>query len=252
MPALTLSTEDASLQAQASSPALSRDHEPEGFTSPTRPSYSPISPVFPFASLPYASGSYQQAPSQSYGTAPPSAPSSESDAIALRSAISILQLQRQQSLRDLQALERQKHDAVADPDRFAREVIAGRVTLKDTGMIAGLPTKSKFRTSEEHAVEDGSSDSEDQNTPPRKSSFGEIPVPQNIVRCPPVNWAKYHVVGESLDKLHEEQRLRPSSGEPQNDDSKQAAPHVIAAPYRPFLDKLTDPPMRTRSISRKG
>lgn len=59
------------------------------------------------------------------------------------------------------------------------------------------------------------------------------------MRCPPVNWAKYHVVGEALDKLHEEQRRRPVNDQG-NDDTLgvEGEDHIIAAPYNPWKDRL--------------
>jgi hypothetical protein len=256
MPALTLSTEDAALDVQATSPATALENERDGSSSPARPSYSPITPVFPSASLVGTAGTYQHGSPQSSVPPLPAAPLSESensDAIALRSAISILQLQRQQSVRDLQKLEKQKHDAVAHSNGFAEELVAGRISMGDNGGLIGLPLISNTtRTSEESAIEEDLSDSGVRDTPTQTPRFGPIPTPQNIVRCPPINWAKYHVIGDSLHKLHEEQRLRPASGEPQKDEPRRAPVHVIAAPYRPFEDKIADPPMRTRSTSKKG
>ena len=84
------------------------------------------------------------------------------------------------------------------------------------------------------------------------SAYGPFPRPQNIVRCPPINWAKYHVVGEALDKLHEEQISHPTSGEPQKDiDLARSPKYMIAAPYRPWTDKLPDPSMRTKGEESK-
>ena len=251
MPALTLLTDDAPLDAQATS----QDDVGDGSSSPVRPSYSPITPVFPAASLVGTTGTYQPAPSQSSVQSPAMTSISENDspdAIALRSAISILQLQRQQSVRDLQTLERQKHDAVADPTGFVEALMAGRISIRDTGGSVGLPLSSTGGISGEYAIEDDFPDPEGHSTPNQTSKFGVIPTPQNIVRCPPINWAKYHVIGDSLDRLHDEQRLRPLSGEPQRDEPRRAPVHVIAAPYRPFEDKIVDPPMRTRSVSKKG
>lgn len=85
---------------------------------------------------------------------------------------------------------------------------------------------------------------------PSGSKFAPIPTPQNIFRCPPINWAKYHVVGESLDKIHAEQIARPptsdvvgaiaSAGEPVNSDGTAVQarnpPYVLSAPYSPFQD----------------
>jgi len=167
------------------------------------------------------------------------------DAIALRSAISVLQIQRQRTLRDLQTLERQKTVAVADPERFAHELNSGNVKSASSQGILGGET-SDFLDTWIGLNRDDSARQE-------STSFGIIPAPQNIVRCPPVNWAKYHIVGVALDNLHEHQRLRPSSGEPQRDfESPQDSDHVITAPYRPWADKNPAPPARTRSIDKRG
>lgn len=258
MPALTIPSDKARLDNQSTSPAANRNHERERSESPSRPSYSPITPVLPTATLASGSGSYQYAPPQPSSTITPPQPMAafnedgNPDAIALRSAISILQLQRQQSLRDLQILEQRKRDAVADPEGFAQELTAGRISMKNNSVPVSLPTKGQSRVSADSMAEGESSDVEEQSSTTGVSRFGAMPVPQNIVRCPPINWAKYHVVGDSLDKLHDEQRLRPQPGEPEMDEPRRAPVHVVAAPYRPFVDKIVDPPMRTRSITKKG
>ena len=41
-----------------------------------------------------------------------------------------------------------------------------------------------------------------------------LPKPQNVVRMPHINWNKYAIVGEGLEKLHAEQIRRPPVGEP--------------------------------------
>ncbi|GES64952.1 hypothetical protein ATEIFO6365_0009044700 [Aspergillus terreus] len=172
---------------------------------------------------------------------PPPVPISESenpDAIALRSALSILQLQKQQSLRDIRTLERLKKAAAADPEGFARELAAGNLSAKDPGGFVN------FTHDEEDGGdgEDESGEAEESNKSRGASGLGTIPTPQNVVRMPPINWAKYQVVGEPLDRMHEEQRRRPSSGEPRREDSTQRAPeHLLAAPYRPLVDKLESP-----------
>ena len=79
-----------------------------------------------------------------------------------------------------------------------------------------------------------------------RDSGMEIPGSQNVVRMPPINWAQYHIVGESLNKLHEEQRRRPVGGEvvgeeelrPREGGRERGEEHVIARPYDPFVDKL--------------
>ena len=190
----------------------------------------------------------------------PISESTNSDAIALRAAMSILQLQRQQALRDMQTLERQKEAAVANPEAFARDVASGKIKargMRDVLGPVGEIQKGLNSVDPKHKGElegsladdakeggegDDSGDEDDQSAAAIESTFGEIPSEQNVVRMPPINWAKYHIVGESLDKLHAEQRSRPVAGQPLRDEDlkrKQRAPeHVIASPYDPWRDKL--------------
>ncbi|KKK20888.1 hypothetical protein P175DRAFT_0439888 [Aspergillus ochraceoroseus IBT 24754] len=230
-------------------------NQPSRPGTPPRPPYSPVTPVFahltpsvasneaPHSIVPPASSPSPTSQVPPSAFPPPAAPAtpatfvpepapvpiSESenpDAIALRSAISILQLQKQQSLRDIQTLEKMKKAAAADPEKFARELAAGNLSAKDAGGFINFT----------HDDDDDAEVSTD------LSRLGKLPTPQNVVRMPPVNWAKYHVLGESLDKMHEEQRRRPSAAEPRRDDSTQRAPeHVLASPYRPLVDKLESP-----------
>lgn len=185
---------------------------------------------------------------------PPPVPISESDnpdAIALRSALSILQLQKQQSLHDIRTLETMKRAAMADPERFATELLEGRLTTDEkesrTGIIDFSDEGQQAQQEEQAAEGENSHDRLDD-----KARFGRMPAPQNVVRMPPVNWAKYHIVGEPLEKMHEEQRRRPSAGEPRRGslligragppgENQQRAPeYVLAAPYRPLVDRLED------------
>lgn len=251
MPALTVLGD--SNPPNAGSSAARGDDEKQRSSSPTGPPFSPITPVFSSATPAQPSGGYGFAPPPNTIRRPPPVPISESDnpdAIALRSAISILQLQRQQSLRDLKTLEKQKQAAVADPEAFARDLSAGKVRSASTaGWINGTAGSHNSAAPQNAEGDPNNQHSANQAKP----NFGTIPSPQNIVRCPPINWAKYHVVGEALDKLHEEQRARPTLGEPHRDEQPaRAAEHVIAAPYRPWADKIAEPPMRTRSVAKKG
>ncbi|KAL4900701.1 hypothetical protein BDW74DRAFT_92164 [Aspergillus multicolor] len=185
-----------------------------------------------------------------FAAQPPPVPISESsnpDAIALRSAISILQLQKQQSLRDIQTLERMKDAAAADPEKFVRELVDGKLTRKEQGGFID------FNHEEENHDEDMQmNDSGSQNEP----ALGTLPAAQNVVRMPPINWAKYQVVGESLDKMHEEQLRRPSLGEPRRDEAQvptstpaPAPEYHLAMPYQPLIDKL-ESPTKAKSISK--
>ncbi|KAG9201593.1 hypothetical protein G6514_005600 [Epicoccum nigrum] len=174
---------------------------------------------------------------------PPSVPISESenpDAIALRSAISLLQIQREKSKRDLKALEQLKHAAVQDPEGFMRSLQEQRAQRAASHNDVLTPTLAGLTD----AVE-SNSDSQ-QSVPGRKDSAGvdsnkfpAIPQPQNVVRCPPIEWAKYHIVGEPLSKMHDEQKKWPGSGEPPKlANGHRAPPHSVAAPYSPFKDAV--------------
>ena len=172
----------------------------------------------------------------------------------------------------MQTLQRQKDIAVKDPVAFARDVAEGRIkagggrgvlgSVGDVGDVGGAVGKGDDEVRGGVGVgEDGDEDEEmddegrggveenksiraisansgfDKPNPP--SPFGTIPSPQNVIRMPPVNWTQYHVVGASLDKLHEEQRKRPVGGQPSRDDEerRQRAPvHVLAAPFDPWRD----------------
>ncbi|KAL3497115.1 hypothetical protein BJX62DRAFT_192400 [Aspergillus germanicus] len=245
--------------------------EPSRPGTPPRPPYSPVTPVFahltpvnnssaasngsqhPIIPPPAASPSpTSQAPPYSslppppipasFAPEPPPVPISESenpDAIALRSAISILQLQKQQGLRDIQVLERMKESAAREPEKFARELAAGNLVRKESGAFIDF----------NHDDEDDENDAGQRDT----NGFGTIPPPQNVVRMPPVNWAKYQVVGEPLDKMHEEQVRRPSVGEPRRDELGRSPEYLLASPYRPLVDKLESPTKdRGVSKSKKG
>ena len=140
---------------------------------------------------------------------------------------------------------------------------SGSVGLLGSEMGDVRPTKRSRREAEEseneeqtreQSLEDEADEEDEDGSMPDEASvdlnqqthhFPPIPGPQNIVRCPPINWSKYHIVGESLDKLHEEQKIRPTNGEPSTDqdDSKPPGPStepsraeeaLVAAPLRPL------------------
>ena len=160
---------------------------------------------------------------------------------------------------------------MANPEAFARDVASGKIkargmrgVLGPVGEVQASPNGGDHGGNEglHGGVEDGgamddSGDESDKHAAETVGAFGEIPSEQNVVRMPPINWAKYHIVGESLDKLHEEQRSRPVAGQPLRDEnlkSRSRAPeHVIASPYDPWKDKLEAKEKgRTRSGRGKG
>jgi hypothetical protein len=99
-----------------------------------------------------------------------------------------------------------------------------------------------------------------------KKEYPRFPTPQNIVRTPAINWAKYGILGETIDNMHEEQKTNPTLGEPEqlaNRRSQPATPvvetdqalekglppkaprFVMAAPYDPIKEQM-------KKAARKG
>lgn len=264
MPALLVNT------AVGDAPSAMRSASPTS----DRPPVSPITPtatVAQLAPLPPDAGPKvappPPPPAATFRQQPPSLPISESDnpdAIALRSAISLLQLQRDKSRRDLQALQDLKHAAIADPHAFVRSLQEQRVQAARahsdvlTPTLAGLtdtPAPLDHDQDDEATATgqrtDARKDSAHVDAKAAWSKFPAIPQPQNIVRCPPVEWAKYHIVGEPLDKMHEEQRKWPGSSEPPRiANGTRAPPHSVAAPYSPFKDGVAKSKAPSTSASK--
>jgi hypothetical protein len=275
---------------------------------------------------------------------PPTQPidfDSNPDVLALKSAISILQLQRARATADIQSLSRARDAALARPATFAADLEAGRVRVEGDALFGGAraaraaATAAAADDSPSSSDSDSDSESEDEDddddparqeetpesetkadggggdgdtlmtdtppmaadgpsnpppppttatptptpttkpkrkkgkqkpttpsTAPAPAPWQTLPKPQSIVRCPPINWAQYGIVGESLDKLHAEQVAAPTPGAPMvlgpggtyefkaggaADQSSSAAggggeqPRRlvgVAAPYNPMRDKV--------------
>ncbi|KAL8673184.1 MAG: hypothetical protein Q9168_002376 [Polycauliona sp. 1 TL-2023] len=212
-----------------------------GPASPTSPPFSPITPVMSNEFPPPDSQTQPTSQPMENPLLKPISESDNTDAIALRAAISVLLLQRQQAHRDITTLQRQKKQAMADPAAFTEALETRQIKMKPTGPLHSetsfkLPPFSMRDEQESSGTE---SDTETRKSQPSsKSDFGDIPGSQEVVRCPPINWAKYHVLGEPLDSLHEEQRRRPVDGQRVGEGQTRGEEHVIAAPYDPFKDKL--------------
>lgn len=293
-PVLSIATDESILRGK---PAAERVPEAQESVSPDTPPYSPLTPVLssknisglnealhqqhaPPVNQPQPEPDLQQRQCHQPQIKPllPFSESDNPDAIALRSALSILHIQRQNALRDLKTLERQKHVAKADPEAFAADLMAGRVkTVRSSGGLGVITPQAHKQydtpAKEEEVDEDDMAginyngeqqqhspdDSQRQRQP--RSKFDDMPGPQNIIRTPPINWAKYHIVGEPLDRLHEEQQNRPTPGQPRRDGEEgsrtgQGPKHVIAAPYSPWTDQLSASEgqgnSRTRGVSKKS
>ncbi|KAF4547598.1 Hypothetical protein D9617_39g039330 [Elsinoe fawcettii] len=170
------STSDTSAGPFPSSYASTRD------TSPIPPLASPISPKVQPAKI-------KPLPNVELIDKPPSRPfSSEdaTDAIALRAAISSLQVQRKRAQEDIKTLDRIRDDALTRPDEFQKHVV--ETAIRQSKKPAKFDVDAK--------------EDEDEKMADSSQAFPPIPEPQHVVRCPPINWEKYHVVGEPLDRMH--------------------------------------------------
>ncbi|KAL8990946.1 MAG: hypothetical protein Q9169_007988 [Polycauliona sp. 2 TL-2023] len=209
--------------------------------SPTSPSFSPITPVMS-NELPPPDSQHQHT-SQAAEPAPllPVTESDNPDAIALRAAISILLIQRQQAHRDMILLKKQKQQALADPIAYNEGIKTGTIKVRSTGPLSLQSFQPQPYDAQDEDGEQARSDTETREKS-QPAEFGDTPSQQDIVRCPPINWAKYHVLGEPLDKLHEEQRRRPLDGERVGETQTRGEEYVIAAPYNPLKDVLPPKP----------
>lgn len=225
MPALTISTDNP------------RSRTP----SPPRPPVSPITPTLgPSRLLTHSQ------PDQT-GIPPPMpeplAFDANPDVIALKSAISILQIQKNRATADIQALSRAKDAAVGDPAAFVSDLVSGKIN-------APRPDEGDDDSDDDEEGERQKKSPSSSKPPPEPSrEWTTLPKPQNVVRCPPINWSQYAVVGESLDRLHGEQVARPTQGTPANigaggmyefkgGEGIQEKYQGVAAPYNPLQDKL--------------
>lgn len=255
---------DTSVSAQGSQSGNTEELDPayeslyglDGAEDIQRPPISPITPTASFERLAEGGSSESTFPhvppdESRFIERPTSLPVDEEsnpDITALRAAASVLQLQKQKAQRDIQTLKEIRDAAVQEPERFVDELRSGNLQHEPDH---SNPLKATF--------EDASEDESDKDVPmvssdiKSRSKFKQIPSAQNVVRCPPVNWEKYHVVGESLDRMHEEQRIRPTPGQPWSEEREA----IIAAPYSPFRDKpqpqasQLPPPMQTRRSFRR-
>ena len=160
----------------------------------------------------------------------------------LRAAISILQLQRQQAIKDMRNLERMKQAALQEPEAFVEDLRAGKLSQPPP---SGVDVDTDLDDDGDDMDGNGESRHNRELDSTSVSRFGTFPTAQNVVRCPPIEWSKYHVVGHGLDRLHEHQRRFPGSNY-SDLQSQQSQPHVIAAPYRPFSDTLDLAPLTTK------
>ena len=254
MPSLTLDTSPRSQRRSSIS-------EPFEESSPPQPPYSPITPTLGAARL--ATGhnahraryTHEKQEPQIGVSLPPLIPvdfSSNPDVLALQATISILQLQKKRAEADAHTLQRIKEKALSAPEQFVTALAKGEVK------VAGDPLFHPSEDVDSDAEVEGAGKAKKGGAVP-KEKWETIPKPQNIVRMPPINWNQYAVMGESLDKLHEDQMAHPTDGVPQRlgsdgqlisggDGMRHETTH-IATPYRPGVDKTEK--MGTRKAGKR-
>ncbi|KAI8301473.1 hypothetical protein K4K59_001024 [Colletotrichum sp. SAR11_240] len=253
----------SSSAAGATNPPAQTPPRSSRSSSPARPPISPITPTLPPARLadpaaPFAAGrpvfTHSTQPATAATSAiPPPRPEpidfeSNPDVLALKSAISILQLQQKKAAADIQGLNQAKIAALGDPAEFLADLGAGKVHAQGDKLFPESDSDSDDEEGPKRAKMEGVTAGQGKAPEPRP--WESLPKPQNVVRCPPINWSQYAVVGESLDKLHADQIARPSQGAPATMGPSgtyeftgvpggNQRPYVgVAAPYTPGKDRI--------------
>jgi len=167
-------------------------------------------------------------------------------------------MQKRNAERDIRELARMKKRAVEDPGGFVGALGRGEVRGRGDGLFdAGNGDSSD---SEDEAMPDSETKTAgkqvDEEEKKEEGKWGTLPTPQNVVRCPPINWSQYAVIGDSLNKLHDDQRRKPTGGEPARvgaggslvagGEGVRRVEVGVAAPYMPGRDKIEKDKVGTR------
>lgn len=187
---------------------------------------------------------------------PPSQPFSladSTDAIALQAVISSLQIQKQRAEADIRTLRDLKDQAVSRPQEFADYIVSGAAkrnqSLTNNPGTGPLPSNFTAPIPEPIPADSPQADTDMDSpaiAPQSPAGFPAIPAPQEIVRCPPINWAKYHIVGAPLDAMHAAQQVHPGSTTHPALNPPQRPAGQIAAAYDPLYDRV---PGEAREVS---
>ncbi len=164
------------------------------------------------------------------------------DVLALKSAIAVLLNQAKTATNDIATLERIKSRALDDPNAFLQALGSGEIKTRSDPL---------FNPSHEDDNDDDDVESIDGKRAGGvvRRTWDALPTPQTVVRTPPINWAQYGIVGESLDKMHADQVARPSEGMPARIGADGQILHGaegirrqdslgVAAPYNPGRDRI--------------
>lgn len=197
------------------------------------------------------------------------------DVLAMRSAISLLQMQRVRAKNDMKALQKAKEAALADPEAFIKDLSSGKIKMGGSGL--GSSMGDDYDEDDDDDSDDDSEDAEQdgvknesgstnidkkpKRNKPELKPWSRLPSKQNVVRMPHINWSQYSVAGGSLDRLHNEQVSHPSQGTPATvgadgayvfqGTGRQEEYRGIAAPYDPLKDKLIKKP-KSKAPNRQG
>lgn len=256
MPGLTVDTTPSSqtLHSPAPPSVLPSTSRSQSASEPSSPPVSPLTPPLPAQdAVPRQIYTHSQ-PAQTAVAMPAPEPISldeNTDAIALRSAIAILQIQARKAEGDIKTLARIRQKALADPQAYAEAVKAGEIVSEGGDLFNPLPLEDEDEEDDEDDDDvkmEGVEDTGAKVDAPKDEKWEKLPKPQQVVRMPPINWEKYGVMGESLDKLHADQKKRPNEGKPQvigrdgklgyGGDAARREYQGVAAPYTPGKDKI--------------
>lgn len=202
-------------------------------------------------------------PANEYIPPPPNLPftgEDATDAIALKAAISTLQFQKKKAQDDIKTLASLKQLALNEPESFAQDLAKGKIGEQrpkigdmqaildqaeegdsDEEVDFSALARDKGKKSLSPEIPDSQPGSQSQKAAGAQQtdgtpSFPRIPGPQTVVRMPHVNWDKYGVVGEPLERLHNQQQKWPGTTAAYGQE--RGREYTIAAPYSPFLDHI--------------
>ncbi|ORY60152.1 uncharacterized protein BCR38DRAFT_497774 [Pseudomassariella vexata] len=270
----------AQAHAQAPAPAPAQTTvataQPSRSTSrsspPPRPNVEPLTPPLNPVQFPPARQTFMHSSQLPQSAIPPPPPEpiefeTNPDVLALKSALSILQMQGMRAKRDMVTFKDARDAALEQPEAYLTHLL-GEEARKQGARVADQPSNDSDRDSSSGDEEnsevdvkkglDGQVQSDpngmdvDQPSHTGPNPWASLPTPQNIYRCPPINWGQYAVVGESLDRIHKEEIARPPQGAPATLAADgRYEPGVaggreelvgIAAPYNPLRDRIDKKP----------
>lgn len=171
-------------------------------------------------------------------------------------------MQSKKAAADIQVLSAAKNAATDNPAAFLADLGAGKVHTQgdklfpesDSDSDSDVDSKDASRRDGENKPEEAGGGAAQGKAKEPSRPWESLPKPQSVVRCPPINWSQYAIVGESLDKIHADQLGRPSQGAPatlgpngtyefKGEPGGNQRPFIgVAAPYTPGKDRIDKKP----------